>query len=287
MSFPRWIAFLIVSSIAISAVVMKARRDSADPARCGPWLVAYDTRCCAKGQYEKDGVCKGVPSSCPPEMNLTPRGCVMPSSRAFIEGGRLRGGTGDWEADEKLERRDTEVPAFEMDTIEVTEAAWEECVRAGACDSLPLTGEPGRPVTSVTWAEAAAFCAFRGGRIPTEDEWTWAARGESARRYPWGDTGAVCRRGAWGLSKGPCGFGSRGPELAGIHRDGRSPEGVLDLAGNVAEWVSGDGEGRVRGGSFASSLATELRGWKERVVPRAIRDPEIGVRCVYSLGSAR
>jgi len=285
----RWVALFAIATASVPAVVVKARFDSADPNRCGEWLVAKETRCCAPGQSERDGRCVGTPSRCPPEMTLTPDGCVMPSARIRIEGGRLRGGSGDWEAEGRVELRDKDIASFEIDRIEATEAAWEACVRAGVCADLPRTGEPGRPMTGMSRAEAEAYCAFRGGRLPTEDEWTWAASGPSGRRYPWGDTGAVCRRGAWGLADGPCAYRSKGPELAGAHPDGKSPEGVLDLAGSVAEWVVSDRDhrGHVRGGSWASSLATELRGWKERVVPPELRHPEIGVRCVYSLKSAR
>lgn len=285
----RWIALLAIAAIAVPAVVVKARLDSADPSRCGEWLVRTATRCCAPGQAEEGGRCTGTPTSCPPSMKRTYRGCVHTPERIRIEGGKLRGGSGDWEAEGRVELRDKEIAPFFIDRIETTESGWEHCVREGGCVDLPRSGEPGRPMTGMSFDEAEAYCAFRGGRLPSEDEWTWAASGATGRRYPWGDTGAVCRRGAWGLKDGPCAYGSRGPELAGAHPDGQSPEGVLDLAGNVAEWVRSDrdGRGRVRGGSWASSLATELRGWKEQVVSRELRHPEIGVRCVYSPASAR
>jgi formylglycine-generating enzyme len=58
---------------------------------------------------------------------------------------------------------------------------------------VPLSGEPGRAVAGVTFAEVASFCGFAGGRLPSRDEPAFAISGEG-RRYPWGDTGVVCRR---------------------------------------------------------------------------------------------
>jgi formylglycine-generating enzyme required for sulfatase activity len=123
--------------------------------------------------------------------------------------------------------------------------------------------------------------------LPTADEWAFAAAGPNARRYPWGDTGAVCRRASWGLARGPCAFGHTGPELAGFHGEGSTPEGVQDLAGNVREWVAGPAEaseGLVRGGSFSAELATDLRTWGTARVPTNTRAPDIGARCVYDVG---
>jgi formylglycine-generating enzyme required for sulfatase activity len=88
---------------------------------------------------------------------------------------------------------------------------------------------------------------------------------------------------------GPCGFGSTGPELAGAHPDGASPEGAQDLAGNVAEWVAArpddrsNPEGAARGGSFVTALATDLRTWQTRALPATTRSVEVGVRCAYDL----
>jgi formylglycine-generating enzyme required for sulfatase activity len=82
---------------------------------------------------------------------------------------------------------------------------------------------------------------------------------------------------------GPCGFASTGAEVAGTHLDGASPEGVQDMAGNVAEWTTGPaGEASARGGSFLSALATDLRTWQKRALPPSTRSPDVGVRCVYA-----
>lgn len=281
------LAFSFASTAAIAAVVAKAERDSADPARCGE-LVPAGARCCAAGQHEENGRCAGAPERCPRGLDATDRGCVAAPSRVVIRGGHLAAGAGDWEAEGRVEPHDADVADFAIDRVEATEQSWQACVDAGRCAPLALSGEPGRAVSGMTRDEAAAYCAFRGGRLPTDDEWTWAGGGPKARRYPWGGTGAVCRRGAWGIADGPCGYGATGPELTGVHPDGASPDGVLDLAGNVAEWVAPGprGEAWVRGGSFATSLATELRTWERRAADPGARARDVGARCAYSPGEA-
>jgi formylglycine-generating enzyme required for sulfatase activity len=99
----------------------------------------------------------------------------------------------------------------------------------------------------LTYEEAAAFCAWAGGRLPTGDEWEAAARGEDGRAWPWGETFdpdcCACVESGWGWTA---------PVTA--HPAGASPCGAEQLAGNVWEWVSDrteDGAWRaVRGGSY-------------------------------------
>jgi formylglycine-generating enzyme required for sulfatase activity len=195
----------------------------------------------------------------------------------------LRLGPGDWEAQGVVERREAFVPAFSLDRIEVTEERYATCVAAGACAPLPLRGEPGVPMTGISLAEAERFCAWAGGVLPTRDQLAFAGAGPAGRRYPWGDTGAVCRRAAFGLRLGPCGRGATGPEIAGARPDGASPEGVLDLAGNVAEWTSPGDPGAPQteavGGSWSDDAAASLRTWNRRLVPVGTRAPDLGFRC--------
>jgi len=281
----RWLVFTVVSGASIAGVTALARRDSADPARCAG-LVAMGNRCCADGQQERGGLCIGRPTRCPAPLAVTEAGCAAAAERVVIAGGRLRVGGGDWEAEGRVRAHDATVAPFAIDSIEITEGAYADCIAAGRCATIASSGEPGRAQGGITRAEAEGYCAFRGGRLPTADEWTIAAAGLGARRYPWGDTGAVCRRASWGLFDGPCGFGHAGPELSGLHPQGATPEGVHDLAGNVSEWVASaadEPDGVVRGGSFSTQLATDLRTWQRAYFPPSTRAPEIGARCAYDL----
>jgi formylglycine-generating enzyme required for sulfatase activity len=208
-------------------------------------------------------------------------GCAFPTRRVRVEGGTLKLAPSDWEAEGQLSPRTFAVQSFELDNSEVTIERWTHCVAEGRC-SPQLAQEPGLPVTNVSPAEAERFCRSLGGRLPTRDEWIFAAARSAGRRYPWGQTGLVCRRAVFGLVSGPCAHGATSPDLAGSRPDGASPEGFFDLAGNVAEWArEPDGTYRARGGSFQSSLAGELKSWSEVALPRGDRAPFVGFRCAY------
>jgi formylglycine-generating enzyme len=283
----RLVAITFTAGALVTAVVLFASSRAEPPARCSPGMIALGPRCCGEGQHLEGDRCAGRPRACATGMRVTPAGCVRVTFPVPIAGGVLRIGTGDWEAQGVVTPYETTVAPFSIDAIEVTEQRWTSCVIGGACASIPLSGEPGRAVAGVTLAEAGAFCRWAQGSLPTRDQLAYAAAGRAGRRYAWGDTGAVCRRAAWGLVDGPCGQGARGPELAGSHPDGASPEGALDLAGNVAEWslpaASSARESEVRGGSFADSAAGGLRTWQRRVVPIDTRSPDIGFRCAYQV----
>ena len=273
-----------LASIAIS--VRFAQSERRLPARCPPGLVALEARCCGVGQgIASTGQCTGVAAACASEMLRDDSGtCLLPPARIAIAGGTSHFGAPDWEGPLQAPP-EVSVQAFTLDRSEVTVARFRTCAAAGACPKVSADLEAGRPVRNVSPAEAKAFCAFVGGRLPSADEWLFAAAGSAGRRYPWGNTGLVCRRASFGLVTGPCAHAGSGPDLAGARPDGATPEGVLDLAGNVAEWtLERDGSFAAHGGSFRSALAADLKAWA--VEARQTRAGHVGFRCAYAADSA-
>jgi formylglycine-generating enzyme required for sulfatase activity len=93
------------------------------------------------------------------------------------------------------------------------------------------SGFESHPVTEVTWAGALAYCRWRGARLPSEADWEAAARGPAGRRYPWGDAAPSGERAAVGQPSGAT-------LPVGSRPKGATPEGLLDMAGSLAEWTS-------------------------------------------------
>jgi len=114
--------------------------------------------------------------------------------------------------------------------------------------SATPTGGEGLPINCVNWETAMAFCAWDGGRLPTEAEYEFIAVGRSLagttvpRRYPWGDQGPVGEVGARNCDRAQL-FGCSGDDRSNLRRVGSFPSagGIYDLSGNVAEWQADNG----------------------------------------------
>lgn len=173
----------------------------------------------------------------------SPAAPEIPSGMLPVPGGTFVMGLDDPRAipDERHEHQVT-VKSFLLDRTEVSNAAYEECVAAGVCNKPawknteksgfePLEAflTPDRPVSSVSQADAATYCEWRGKRLPTEAEFERAARGDDGRMYAWGNQEPDSDLAVFGLKvTGPVGSKPRGA----------GPYGHMDLAGNVWEWTS-------------------------------------------------
>lgn len=124
---------------------------------------------------------------------------------------------------------------FFIDIHEVTKEEYQRCVEAGHCPPpvCPQNEVPNVPVTCVTQPAAAAYCAFVGKRLPTEEEWEKAARGTDARTYPWGETSPDCNRAVYRSC-----VQENAPLPVGGRTAGKSPYGTMDQSGNVWEWTA-------------------------------------------------
>jgi formylglycine-generating enzyme len=254
-----------------------ALRQRLPPDRCPQGMQLQGERCCGAGQTALNGACSGRATTCSQAQSLSSDGqCVARFGVVTLAGGELSLGAADWDGASGGERFPrTRVAPFRLDVAEVTLERWRAC---SSCEAQ--SGAPGLPVRDVTPEQAESFCQSQRGRLPTAAEWVWAAAGGAARRYPWGNSGLVCRRAAFGLANGPCAR-LNGPELVGSRPDGASPDGILDLAGNVAEWtLERPGAFTARGGSFRSTAAAELKSWA--ALADSHQAPYIGFRCAYS-----
>jgi formylglycine-generating enzyme required for sulfatase activity len=158
-----------------------------------------------------------------------------------IPGGTFQMGRNDGPPQERPEHSAT-VQKFYLDRTEVTNAEYAEFVRNTNYESpshwvggKPLTGQERWPVVNVSSRDAEAFAAWRSKRdgvtyrLPTEEEWEFAARnGGEFKSYPWGNT--------WEDRRAVVKESS--PRPVGTYPDGKNRWGVVDLIGNVWEWTS-------------------------------------------------
>lgn len=130
------------------------------------------------------------------------------------------------------------IAPFFIDVHPVSNAEYARFVSAAGhrvpklwMDGAPPPGDENHPVVWLSWFDASAYAEWAGKRLPTEDEWEYAARGCDGREYPWGTDFSPerCNCRATGLG---------GTSPLGSFADGVSPFGCHDMSGNVWEWVA-------------------------------------------------
>ncbi|MAT41802.1 MAG: hypothetical protein CL609_05630 [Anaerolineaceae bacterium] len=156
----------------------------------------------------------------------------------YVPAGNFTMGS-DRETNEKPAHEVT-LDAFWIDKFEVTNAQFQNCVKDGNCDppkSLKYFNKEeyqNHPVVFVNWYQANNYCQWAGRRLPTEAEWEMAARGPNSWIYPWGDDKPNEDQANYNQNKD----NESGSSAVGSFPNGMSIFGVMDLAGNVYEWVN-------------------------------------------------
>jgi hypothetical protein len=192
--------------------------------------------------------------------------------------------------------------SYWIQKTEVTRRMYSMCLADGIC-TPPIEPSVGgfvaadtayydRPIVGIKYEQARSYCAWMGGRLPTEAEWEYAARGTTGSIYPWGNDEPTCDL----LNFNNCvGDVAR----ATNYQMDKSPFGVLGMAGNVREWVSDFFDGNyyqnspsqnptgpekgnyyvVRGGSYISP-AEEVSGYARGFLKVKGYEGDLGFRCV-------
>jgi formylglycine-generating enzyme required for sulfatase activity len=265
---------------------------------------------------------------------------TCPANMTSVDGGKFFMGNDDPNADpEERPAHQVTLSPYCIDRYEVTVADYAACSESGECKRAPTEASwrgitraertafstlcngsradrADHPVNCVDWGMAAAYCAWKQKRLPTEAEWEFAARGPDGRRYPWGDEapdqerlnacGKECIE--WGAQngvemsvRGRGMYGGRdafvGTAPVGSFSNGKSRYGIFDLAGNVWEWTA-DWEGKyaaqpavdpagpmhgvrriVRGGGFNGVMPAWVRSTQRYGDDPAARSHAYGFRC--------
>jgi formylglycine-generating enzyme required for sulfatase activity len=197
--------------------------------------------------------------------------------------------------DEEKPGRSVTVAPFWLGKTDVTVAAYARCVSAGSCTvpGVPsagyvfnkrcnwfASGKDNHPITCVDWDQATAFCQWIGGRLPTEEEWEYAAKGGESRVYPWGNESPDDNHALFGKPYPGDGTGPADAYSAGV-----SKHGLLNMAGNVWQWTASEGDAsaneELRGGSWAD-YAKNIRASARINRPVASRGDNFGVRCALA-----
>ena len=220
-----------------------------------------------------------------------------PPGMVYVPGGTFTMGRDDGGKDEKPVH-EVPVAPFYLDRYEVTNAEYLEFVNAKG-HKAPLNwrnstfrpGEEKFPVVGVSWNDAKAYAEWKGKRLPTEDEWEFAARGEDDRLYPWGNSwdaknANVQSTALKQVGSFPC----------------NSPFEICDLIGNAWEWTASDFKAypngslspvyigktnlkTLRGGNFMTEIGYATATHRVGLAATGADYTRIGFRCVKEIGN--
>ena len=230
----------------------------------------------------------------------------------FVPSGTFSMGHTNISADESP-IHDVTLDSFWIDQTEVTNAQYAKCVQDSTCRRVGIATEAGyngadQPVTGIRWDNAQGYCEWAGGRLPTEAEWEYAARGKEGYTYPWGN---IFDGEKANFCDENCTFEWRNGAVNDQYEftapvGTYSPAGdswvrAQDMAGNVWEWVSDwygsdyyaqfvqdnptgperGSEKVLRGGSWFNG-ATDLRSANRYNLDPTSQYYSVGFRCVFS-----
>ena len=276
---------------------------------------------CAEGQKWDGKACKPAP--------VDVAWVVVAPGMVWIRGGSFQMGSDNGDPDEQPSRFVTQRWAFAMDRTEVSAGDFAACVNAGVCaapgalasadplesDAYCNWGKAKRekhPMNCVDWTAARGYCEWAGKRLPTEAEWEYAAKGNTTGDFIWGtkwpppgDVGNLADESAKALlGEGAVvsGYTDNYPTTSPVHASRTNSVGLIEMAGNVQEWVEdaydpaayskGDayeplfttGSERVtRGGSWRTGTREALRASVRTRQQPNWRSTSLGFRCAMTL----
>lgn len=252
-------------------------------------LTSMNVQAAPKAKPAAKSAAKAKPVKAAPSFKVSDKPVASGKTPEFVTvpGGEFHYGCepGDEECvDVEKPGIDVSQPGFEMTRTEVTVEQYRACVDAKKCEApnggaggycnINEAGHDHFPIACVDQQQARTYCQFIGARLPTAQEWEFAAKGGGPRIYPWGNQLPTEKQAVFGIGDGS--------KEVGTHPTGATKDGLQDMAGNLWEWTDdlfSAGLGEVRGGSWRNP-AHILRASRRGRRPVDDRSDWIGIRCL-------
>ncbi|GMW00014.1 MAG: hypothetical protein AMXMBFR84_11520 [Candidatus Hydrogenedentota bacterium] len=273
----------------VSPSLVRVRNKALNEAKEDRWQTAAEFRDALLAAYE-ESYKRTVTVQRPDDAEET---AVSLENMVFMEGGSFL--MGNHQFPDEAPAGEGYVQPYYIDQAPVTNAQYAEFMKATGHSRPKYWGArefdgPDQPVVSVSFADAMAYARWAGKQLPTEVQWEFAARGKENRKYPWGTQEPDSHKANYGDFLNM-------PSIVTMHDEGRTKDGLYDMAGNVYEWTTslflpydpakreaaqqqGAAPQRVvRGGSWHSP-ANELRCSFRKGLFEESQLPTVGFRCV-------